>query len=67
MARRESEISLGGHAGAARKEMQYLAGEFQEIATLSEVPAPAYNRIMEFLHNEELTVEEGFDGELLPS
>jgi 2-dehydropantoate 2-reductase len=64
MAARESQIGLGGHAGAARKEMQGLAGEFQELVTISELPTPAYDRIMEYLHDE-LTVEEGFDGDLL--
>jgi 2-dehydropantoate 2-reductase len=67
MGQRESEISLGGHAGAARKEMQGLADEFQELVTISEVPTPAYDRILDFLHNDELTVEEGFDGDLLLS
>ncbi len=65
MCTRESEISLGGHAGVARAEMQHLATEFQELLVESEVQTPAYDRLMDFLNDEGITVEEGFDGDLL--
>ncbi|NHJ14907.1 MAG: hypothetical protein EAX95_14595 [Candidatus Thorarchaeota archaeon] len=59
MGSRESEISLAGHAGAARAEMKHLANEFQELADESGAKTPAFDRLMEYLHSDTLLVDDG--------
>jgi 2-dehydropantoate 2-reductase len=65
MGTRESEISLAGHAGAARDEMRHLANEFQKLIDRSGVDTPAYSKLMEYLRSDDLIVEDGLTTPLL--
>lgn len=54
-----SDISLAGHARAARSEMQHLAKEFQHLVDESGLGTPSYDRLIEFLDSETPVIDEG--------
>lgn len=54
-----AEITMAGHANAARDEMKQLADEFKALAQKTSVPTPAMDRLYTYIDPAVQPVEEG--------